>query len=188
MDMRSVLLRSVLLFSSCAAAALLVLAFEVTVQGSPYTTAQEEVVAYVQGMGSTLPVSLAEREREHLADVRTVLLAAQLSLLATLAGAVAAGWLLPERALGAGLLIAGAAVLVLAALLAIAGIVAFPLLFDALHRILFAPGSWLFPAESALIQLFPFSFFALMAKRILMLAAFLGIGSGLAGLLLARAA
>lgn len=86
------------------------------------------------------------------------------------------------------MLVGGAAVLALAALLAAAAIAAFPPLFDTLHRILFAPGSWLFPAESTLIQLFPFSFFALMAKRILMLTAFLGVGSSLAGLLLKRTA
>ena len=43
----------------------------------------------------------------------------------------------------------------------------FDQLFAAFHSIFFAQGTWIFPPESKLIQLFPLSFFITLTKRIL---------------------
>jgi integral membrane protein (TIGR01906 family) len=99
---------------------------------------------------------------EHLIDVREVLAGVRM-LTGLMSAALAAwvAWSLSRRRRGAlargieagGWAVAGVAVGGL--LLALLG---FDSLFDAFHQVFFEPGSWLFPADSLLIRLFPEQF------------------------------
>ena len=102
------------------------------------------------------------REREHLADVRRVLIgfamlaAAAAALLAVVAvRARDRAWL--WRAVRGGAAVLAGAVVVVGALFA----VFFDTMFDLFHRLLFAGGSYSFnPEQERLVQLFPEDFWA----------------------------
>lgn len=124
---------------------------------------------------------LSERERAHLRDVRAVLLRLGGAVLVA-AGVVAVEkrrlapatfWSIAERT---GLVLAGG-VLVIGLLAA----VAFDPLFEAFHRIFFAPGTYTFdPGRERLVQLFPMRLWfetAIAAGAVLA-----GLGLALAGL------
>ncbi len=99
---------------------------------------------------------LAERERAHLRDVRTVLLrfggavlvAVGVVLVEKRRLAPAAFWSTAEKT---GLAVFGAVVLV-----AVLALFAFDPLFEFFHRLFFAPGTYTFdPSRERLVQLFP---------------------------------
>ncbi|GIW20101.1 MAG: hypothetical protein KatS3mg065_0397 [Chloroflexota bacterium] len=124
---------------------------------------------------------LAERERSHLRDVRSVLLRFGGAVLVAL-GVVAvekrrlpsaAFWAVAERT---GLLLAGV-VLGVGAL----ALVAFDPLFEFFHRLFFAPGTYTFdPGRERLVQLFPMGLWFETALAAGVLVA--GLGLALAGL------
>jgi integral membrane protein (TIGR01906 family) len=102
---------------------------------------------------------LAERERGHMRDVRTVfsglwLLAAASIVILVIAGLRmerAVGWRVVRRG---SLILAGAVMLI-----GVVALVAFDALFELFHRIFFPGGSYTFnPASERLVQLFPFAF------------------------------
>jgi len=49
----------------------------------------------------------------------------------------------------------------------IGALIPFDMLFTEFHLVFFAPGTWTFPASSALIQAYPFEFFYLFTRRVL---------------------
>jgi integral membrane protein (TIGR01906 family) len=102
---------------------------------------------------------LVERERGHMRDVRSVFVglwllagvSAVVLAVAAVRGDRRAAW----RAIRRGALVLAGAVV----LLGVVAVVAFDLLFEVFHRILFPPGSFTFdPATERLVQLFPFQF------------------------------
>ncbi|WP_080797964.1 lipoprotein intramolecular transacylase Lit [Arabiibacter massiliensis] len=98
----------------------------------------------------------------HLDDVFRVVVAARLALIviAVLAVAAAAhvGIRVGRRALSSVLLAAGAAVLVVFALLAAWVVIDFNGFFAAFHSLFFADGTWTFSWESLLITMYPPAF------------------------------
>jgi integral membrane protein (TIGR01906 family) len=118
--------------------------FEVTVAGEPV---------------------LSDAERAHMRDVRTVF-AGLWVLTAVSAAALVIGWWRaarggpPARAAYWAAVRSGAGGLAVAVIgLGVVAVVAFDLLFEAFHRLLFPPGSYTFdPATQRLVQLFPFRF------------------------------
>lgn len=99
----------------------------------------------------------------HLIDVRNVLIPAR-ALAAALAIASAA-WLIVRRRSVRGRRIAGAAcagagglVLGVSGLVIIAGALDFDRLFAQFHSLFFEPGTWVFPSDALLIQVFPLRF------------------------------
>ena len=102
---------------------------------------------------------LNERERSHMADVRTVFRGLWILALISVVVLVAAGRRADRRAtwravrggaigLSVGVVIAG-----------VVGLFAFDRLFELFHEVFFPPGSYLFdPATDRLVQLFPFAF------------------------------
>jgi hypothetical protein len=115
---------------------------------------------------STLEGRLAfdGRSVEHLVDVRGALVAARTGTLLLLA--LLAFWLFirqragrsGRRLIGASALAAGTSLLAAAALGLLAGALDFDALFTWFHGLFFAEGTWLFPPDSLLIQLFPLPF------------------------------
>jgi integral membrane protein (TIGR01906 family) len=102
---------------------------------------------------------LAERERGHMRDVRTVFTGLWILAGASLVILVVASLRL-ERAIvwrtvrRAALALAGAVTVI-----GVVALVAFDALFDLFHRIFFPGGSYTFdPASELLVQLFPFAF------------------------------
>lgn len=87
---------------------------------------------------------------------------------------------------GRALLWAGAAALVLSAVLGIWALVGFDGLFAGLHAVFFADGTWVFPADSLLIRMYPGSFWAGMAMVWLVVSCVLAALSTLMGWLLVR--
>jgi integral membrane protein (TIGR01906 family) len=95
----------------------------------------------------------------HLMDVRGVFGGARLATgLAALLLAAYVGWCVARRrfeALAGGML-AGAVLLAAGIVLAIvAALTSFDAVFTAFHGLFFAAGTWMFPADSLLIRLFP---------------------------------
>lgn len=132
-----------------------------------------------------LPVTVAGRPgfdafaTSHLVDVRNVLVPARLVALALAALVVA--WALVRRrtavgrqAAGAALSGGGALLLGAGALVVLAGALDFDRLFTQFHGVFFEAGTWTFPADALLIQVFPLRFWiaagGLWAALALMLA------------------
>ena len=102
---------------------------------------------------------LVERERGHMRDVRSVFvgswLLAGVSVLVLAVAAIRGDRHVAWQAVQRGALVLAGAVVVLG----VVALVAFDLLFELFHRILFPPGSFTFdPATERLVQLFPFQF------------------------------
>jgi integral membrane protein (TIGR01906 family) len=102
---------------------------------------------------------LVERERGHMRDVRTVFsglwLLAAASVVVLLLGSRWRDRAVVWRAVRRGALVLAGAV----ALVGVIAVVAFDVLFEAFHRILFPAGSYTFdPGADRLVQLFPFTF------------------------------
>lgn len=128
----------------------------------------ENVRAYVTGSASAreaLPATVDGRDGfdgtavSHLTDVRGVLQGA--GLVTGLLAALVTLWMTVAVArrrvadIGAALRIAAIVDAVAVALLAVIALTSFDAFFSAFHGLFFAAGTWTFPSDSLLIQLFP---------------------------------
>jgi integral membrane protein (TIGR01906 family) len=124
-----------------------------------------------------------EDEAGHMRDVRVVL---QVFLALALASAGVIGWQLwrhPDRPqLWRSIARGGLALSVTILVLGVFAAVAFDAAFELFHRVLFPGGNWSFPADSLLIQLYPYAFWELTSAALGVLA----IGGGLVVWLVAR--
>ena len=113
------------------------------------------------------------RELAHLTDVRGLILGLRAATLLTLAALL---WLFAvalrrghvaklTTALGVGAKVNFMAV----AALALLGLLAFPFLFDAFHRVAFRNDLWQLPLDATLLRLYPQAYFALGALTIVLL-------------------
>ena len=147
----------------------------------------KEIMSFLKGTDADLSPSLDPEEQAHMEDVKRVFFWLQiiLNILLALSAAFIASIFLISRhrtkEIGAILLSSG--ILTLALMLVFAGFLwlGFGSLFDSMHELLFAGGTWVFPEESILIQLYPQDFFAamgfLIAKNIFFIAnIFIGAG------------
>ncbi|PKQ16881.1 MAG: hypothetical protein CVT67_03725 [Actinobacteria bacterium HGW-Actinobacteria-7] len=156
----------------------------------------EQVRAFVVAGKGTLPNQVDGRSGfdasavSHLADVRQVLRGAH--LLTGLIAAVLAvwlGWAVARRRLVdvASVLkfgsIATVGPLVLAAAFALSD---FEWFFSAFHGLFFRAGTWTFPFDSLLIQLFPEPFWAVLGAAWAALVGLMAVTFGLAGVVLSR--
>ena len=133
-----------------------------------------------------LPAVVADRAgfdafaSSHLVDVRNVLVPAR--LVALVLAVLVAAWVLVRRrtavgrqAVSAAVSGGGALLLGLGALLVLAGALDFDRLFTQFHGVFFDAGTWTFPSDALLIQVFPLRFWiaagALWAALALALAA-----------------
>jgi integral membrane protein (TIGR01906 family) len=95
----------------------------------------------------------------HLLDVRRVISGARLATgVAALLLAVYVGWCLSRRrfaVLARGMLVAAIFLTVAIVLAVFFALTSFDELFITFHGLFFAPGTWMFPADSLLIRLFP---------------------------------
>jgi integral membrane protein (TIGR01906 family) len=102
------------------------------------------------------------RERQHLADVRSVLIAFFAVVLVAVVVLAVAAWRARDRAwlwrsIAGGTAVLAGAVVVVGALFALF----FDAMFDIFHRLFFASGSYTFdPGEERLVQLFPEDFWS----------------------------
>ncbi len=136
----------------------------------------------IEGEGATNP--LTARELTHLADVRGLMLAgraATLLALAVLLGLVATALRQGRVAkLTTALGVGAKANLMAIAASTLVGLLVFPLLFDAFHRVAFRNDLWQLPPEAILLRRYPQAYFAANAAAIvgldLLLAAALNVG------------
>lgn len=122
------------------------------------TELHQDVLEYFD-YKTELPANFTQREVSHLNDVRVLLFQIRLSWF--LAGILVAIFcmLTKKRAeILEGLTIAGR-ILIGFSVLGVVGVLIFTPLFNAFHGIFFKSGSWVFPAQSTIIQLFPFAYF-----------------------------
>lgn len=128
----------------------------------------------------------------HLLDVRAVVHGARKATLAL--AVVLLAWALMSvrsarfHAVGSALRAGGALCLVLPVAFGLGTTLAFDWLFTAFHGVFFRAGTWVFPADSLLIQLFPESFWVLSAMSLALLVLLQGVAMWLlGGALLSRA-
>jgi len=144
----------------------------------------ENVRAFVIDGAGTLPATVDGRDAfdasavSHLADVAGVIAAARTL---TLVGAVlAAVWVAicvrrrRLEALASGLLAGAVVTIAFVVIAGLAGTADFDAFFSAFHGVLFAEGTWTFPYDSLLIQLFPEPFWVVSGASWAVLTAVLG--------------
>jgi len=118
-----------------------------------------QLLDYFRG-DAPVPAIFNAQEQAHLADVKNVVNALQYGSYVLFVVFLALLWFADQRkAIAYGFFI----LLFLVVLLAV---LPFDSVFDAVHRALFAEGTWIFPSDSTLIQLYPFSFFQNFFKEI----------------------
>jgi integral membrane protein (TIGR01906 family) len=148
-----------------------------------------DILDYLQHGRSALPdVAFTLREVAHMEDVRQVFAGIRLLIVLSILGLLILGLLLyishghTFSWLPRMLFFGGLAVDILLILFGVSILLDFSGLFAALHNLLFEPGTWLFPQDSLLIQMYPLSFFSgmgvFMAKNLFYSAnLFIGVGS-----------
>lgn len=134
--------------------------------------ATDALLDYFTGR-APLPANLSERENAHLADVRGLILGLQTATvlaLAALLGLVAAALRRGQSLrLGATLGVGAKVNLVAVAAFTLLGLLAFPFLFDAFHRVAFRNDLWQLPPKAILLRLYPEAYFAANAAAIVAL-------------------
>ncbi len=151
--------------------------------------AARSVIDYIAGDARELHgEAFTAPERRHMADVRalfqgwravTHLALATMALLGILLA-----WMEPQRLrriIAQVLLLAGGGILSLVAFVGAAVALGFDRAFTAFHGIFFEEGSWQFPDDARLIQLFPEQFFFDMAGQIMRDALLIGVSLCLVG-------
>lgn len=128
----------------------------------------EQVRAFVVAREGVLPARLEGRDAfdesavGHLEDVAEVIASARVATAALAGLAVLAGLLALRHghgdAVARALRAAGVGAMALPLIVGVAGALSFDLLFAAFHSLFFAAGTWTFPYDSLLIQLFPEAF------------------------------
>jgi len=149
------------------------------------TTAEQVRLFVTDRDAPPLPAEVGGREGfdaqavSHLVDVREVLLRARTAgIVLALALLVWFGVSLRRRrwgSIGSALRWGGLACLIAPPLLAVVGVADFERLFTAFHGVFFKAGTWVFPADSLLIQLFPERFWALSGISLALLVALQGV-------------
>ena len=140
-----------------------------------YSTEQQDVIDYLRSKGA-LKGEFTEREQSHLADVREVMKSVDVFFWVIFLFLILSGfYLYKKRQLGRALVWGGVLAIAAIVLLSMFAMLNFNVLFNQFHRLFFEPGSWVFSAESRIIQLFPLEFFVGIVKEIVLLALFLGI-------------
>jgi len=124
----------------------------------------DQVVEYLI-YETALPEAMSAREITHMADVRTLMISILAILLTSLLGGL---YRLENPASLRELKTASTIILGSTLILAI---IPFESLFSTFHTSLFAAGSWLFSADTLLIQTYPAQFFSTMFSTILLGAA-----------------
>jgi integral membrane protein (TIGR01906 family) len=120
-----------------------------------------------------------ERERGHLRDVRTLLIAFAV-LVAIGAAILVSAWWLGRGGTAAwrGMRTAAKVLAVAVVALGVLAVVAFDTLFELFHVLLFPEGSYTFdPASERLVQLFPYAFWYQTAVAIGVLVVLLAVGT-----------
>ncbi|HLD33985.1 MAG TPA: DUF1461 domain-containing protein [Candidatus Nanoarchaeia archaeon] len=142
---------------------------------TPLSLQQQSVVNYVQSHEPFDTTSFSPSELSHLDDVYNVMLFFDIVLIVSLAALGALSYLLYKTSdFKPVLQWSGIAVIGSIVLLLLLTFLSFNWLFNVFHQLLFDSGTWLFPANSMLIQLFPLDFFISLTKRILTVTLILG--------------
>lgn len=123
-----------------------------------------ELLRYFDG-DAAVPAVFNAAEASHLADVKRIINAVPIVawallvvFLALLAFSGASAGFAFSRGFGLLLLLIG-----------VLAVVPFDVLFTYFHKILFTSGTWMFPADSTLISLYPFAFFHAFFRELLTL-------------------
>ncbi len=148
------------------------------------------MLAFFSGEQESLPEIFNEDEQSHLADVKALLDRARMLLALLIVLWLCCNlWALYRRkpaTAGRNLVAGGIATLALTALLILAALV-FSQTFILFHGVFFPQGNWQFPAESALIRLFPRRFFFDLFTQVILRTALLGLLCLAMGLVVKRA-
>ncbi|MBI2576604.1 DUF1461 domain-containing protein [Candidatus Woesearchaeota archaeon] len=147
----------------------------------------KEIMSSLKGTDADLPASFDSEEQAHMEDVKKVFFWLQtiLNILLVLTAPLIALIFLfsRNRAKEIGAILLSSGILALVLLIVFAGFLwlGFGHLFDSMHKVLFVEGTWVFPEESILIQLYPQDFFVsigfLIARNIFFIAnIFIGAG------------
>lgn len=136
---------------------------------------REGVASLAQDVGNT-KAGLTEPEIQHLEDVRNRVSTFRLIYQLVLIGIVFSGWMLFSKSetrvlLWEGLVGGGLITLSVTTMLVLSITIAWDMLFESFHAILFAPDTWQFAAESTLIRLYPTRFWVDTTSVLLLITA-----------------
>lgn len=119
-----------------------------------------QLIEHYRG-AAPMPDVFNELEKSHLNDVRLVVRAlGWLALVLFVVFLAALPFADPARVFVRGFLLLLGVVLILT-------VIPFDWVFDRFHLVVFPQGNWMFPLDSMLIRLYPFSFFQAFFSRIL---------------------
>lgn len=157
---------AVFFFSILVAVSTLLFSYELVVAFTHYSESQQNVFNYLRGE-SELSDDFTLEERNHLNDVRLVMQNVRWIFVWLVVSSILLGaYLFKKSALGHGFFWGGVAGIAGIGIIFIVQLFSFNAVFDLFHRPLFASGSWVFGADSLLIQTFPLDFFVRIAKKI----------------------
>jgi len=160
---------------------LILFSYKIAFHFADYGSEQQKVIDFLEG--SELEADMMAEEKSHLEDVNRVMKVFEyifysLLLICTLIAA----YFTKKENLGKLLLYGGIVTFSLVGVFLVLVFFKFDFLFDLFHRMLFLQGSWLFSADSFLIQTFPIGFFVAMVKKIVylsLISASIFIGGGI---------
>ncbi len=147
----------------------------------------KEIIGFLKGSTPNVSSALDAKEKPHMEDVKRIFYWIQVALNILLSLGIITALIVSfmakkkSREMGA-ILLAGGIIALLSMLLFAAFLwLDFGSLFDTMHQFLFANGTWVFPMDSTLIQLYPQDFFEsigfLIARSIFFIAnIFIGAG------------
>ena len=123
-----------------------------------------QLVNYFQGTDDIPEVFKDEREIKHLQDVKKAINASTLLLILSFFIVLLYILFHKKKGLKEIFLFSHSFIFIIAIFLVI---LPFTPLFDLFHKLMFHPGSWLFPANSVLIKFYPETFFQDFAKFVI---------------------
>lgn len=162
------------------------LAYKLALSRAELSEGQQQVIDYVGG-GIQLHGNFTREEHSHLDDVKNVMYKTDVVFLAVLIAAIALGISMSQREWWQSIMISGISGAALTMLAGLAARLNFAPIFSIFHYPLFRQGTWVFPPTSALITLFPISFFASIAKEILIISLLLFMGFLILSLIIRKA-
>jgi uncharacterized membrane protein len=175
----SLRVKTIVAFTLVAMLLVPLLVYKTTIALYSFSVEQQAVVDFLSGEETALAEGFTQAEADHLVDVSDVMQGIDYLIILLVVIGVLLSFVLyrkeEQKLFAAGLFYAGAAVCVLSFLVLLVAVWEFSGLFTQFHQLFFVDGTWVFPADSMIIQLFPFDFFSTITKSILMRTLFSGV-------------
>ena len=152
----------VILFCLAFTSFILLFSYQATLFFFPLTTAQENTLHFLQGK-EQLQIEYTEQEMSHLQDVAMMMKILDYILYITFVVSIVI-LIYSRKEIRQLLFYGGMTILTVVFLIVISILTNFATLFTLFHQLFFPQGNWQFPVGSALLQVFPLSFFVTFSR------------------------